>query len=118
MISRLLKKAHLRRWLRRSSLQRTSKYVSFLASSPPCIWTFLNSLGVDGVFQRPVGRAFALLLLTGWLTGVAGADPLTVGTKAPNFSLKDQHGKSAQLHDLVGKKYVVLAFYVKAFTRG
>src|SRR3990172_2849765 len=52
-INRLLKKAHLRRWLRRSSLQRTTKYVSLLTSSPPCIWTFLNSLHWQGVFQHP-----------------------------------------------------------------
>ena len=35
----------------RSSLQRTSKYVSLLASSPPCIWTFLSSLRLTGVFH-------------------------------------------------------------------
>ncbi len=42
--SRPLKKAHLRRWFRRSSLQRTAKYASLLASWPPCIWTLFNTL--------------------------------------------------------------------------
>ena len=53
---RLLKKAHLRRWLRRSSLQRTTKYVSLLTSSPPCIWTFLNSLHPLTFILSPLGR--------------------------------------------------------------
>ncbi len=39
-----MKKAHLRRWLRRSSLHRMTEYASLLASSPPCIWTFLIGL--------------------------------------------------------------------------
>jgi len=56
VLRRPLKKAHLRRWLRRSSLQRTSEYVSLLASSPPCIWTFLSSLRLAGVFQHPASR--------------------------------------------------------------
>ncbi len=50
-ISRPMKKAHLRRWLRRSSLQRTAKYASLLASSPPCIWTFLISLHSERCFS-------------------------------------------------------------------
>src|SRR3972149_1807763 len=88
--SRLLKKAHLRRRLsseggtppfrtspkslrggtprsnggcgRRSSLQRTSKYVSLLASSclpagtaPPCSWTFLSSLPSRVFFNTLLG---------------------------------------------------------------
>jgi Domain of unknown function (DUF4864) len=36
--------AHLRRWLGRSSLRRTNPYASFVASSPPCIWTILVAL--------------------------------------------------------------------------
>ena len=49
--NRLMKKAHLQRWLRRSSLQRTAKYASLLASSPPCIWTFLISLHSERCFS-------------------------------------------------------------------
>ena len=46
-----MKKAHLRCWLRCSSLQRTTKYASLLASSPPCIWTFLISLQPERFFS-------------------------------------------------------------------
>ena len=46
------------------------------------------------------------------------AGPLAVGTKGPDFILKDHQGNAFRLYDLVGKKYVVLAFYVKAFTGG
>ena len=56
--SRLLKKAHLPRWRARAALRRTRKYVSHLHPSsgwvpgaPPCIWTFLSSLGENGFFS-------------------------------------------------------------------
>ena len=41
-----------------------------------------------------------------------------VGDIAPDFRLKDQTGKDVALHDFKGKKNVVLAFYVLAFTAG
>ncbi len=41
-----------------------------------------------------------------------------VGDKAPDFSLPDQTGKQVKLSDFLGKKNVVLAFYVLAFTGG
>jgi peroxiredoxin len=43
---------------------------------------------------------------------------LKVGDKAPDFELPDQHGAKVRLADFVGKKHVVLAFYVLAFTGG
>ena len=46
------------------------------------------------------------------------ADPLKVGDKAPDFSLPDQTFKQVKLSDYAGKKNVVLAFYVLAFTGG
>jgi thioredoxin-dependent peroxiredoxin len=46
------------------------------------------------------------------------AATLKVGDKAPDFSLPDQTGKQVKLSDLLGKKNVVLAFYVLAFTGG
>ena len=56
--SRLLKKAHLPRWRARAALRRTRKYASHLHPScgwvpgaPPCIWTFLSSLGENGFFS-------------------------------------------------------------------
>jgi peroxiredoxin Q/BCP len=42
---------------------------------------------------------------------------LTVGTKAPNFTAKDQDGKSVSLSEFKGKK-VVLYFYPKDMTPG
>jgi len=48
----------------------------------------------------------------------AQAAPLKVGDKAPDFSLPDQTFKQVKLSDYAGKKNVVLAFYVLAFTGG
>jgi peroxiredoxin len=48
----------------------------------------------------------------------AQATTLKVGDKAPDFSLPDQTGKQVKLSDYAGKKNVVLAFYVLAFTGG
>jgi hypothetical protein len=60
--SRLLKKAHLPRWRARAALRRTRKYASRLHPScgwvpgaPPCIWTFLSSLGVNEFFSSLLG---------------------------------------------------------------
>ncbi len=41
-----------------------------------------------------------------------------VGDKAPDFKLKDQFGHDVSLDQFRGKKNVVLAFYVFAFTGG
>jgi thioredoxin-dependent peroxiredoxin len=41
----------------------------------------------------------------------------TVGTKAPDFTAKDQDGNSVSLHDYIGKK-VILYFYPKDGTPG
>jgi len=59
------------------------------------------------------------VLLCGLLTGpTARAGSLAVGDKAPDFALPDQNGKVVKLSDFTGKKNVVLAFYVLAFTSG
>ena len=42
--------------------------------------------------------------------------PLQVGNRAPDFSLPYQTGKQVRLSDYYGKRNVVLAFYLKAFT--
>lgn len=42
---------------------------------------------------------------------------LTIGTKAPDFTLQDKDGKSVSLSDFIGKK-VVLYFYPKDNTPG
>ncbi|MGH3311808.1 MAG: peroxiredoxin [Streptomyces sp.] len=41
---------------------------------------------------------------------------IDVGTKAPDFTLKSQHGESVSLSDYRGNKNVVLIFYPFAFT--
>ena len=41
-----------------------------------------------------------------------------VGDMAPDFTLRDTHGKQVSLHDFRGKKNVALAFYIFAFTGG
>ena len=43
---------------------------------------------------------------------------LKVGDAAPDFSLTDTDGQPVKLSDFRGKKNVVLAFYVLAFTGG
>jgi cytochrome oxidase Cu insertion factor (SCO1/SenC/PrrC family) len=43
---------------------------------------------------------------------------LKVGQAAPDFTLPDTGGKPVKLSDFKGKKNVVLAFYVLAFTGG
>ncbi len=41
---------------------------------------------------------------------------IEVGTKAPEFELKSQHGETVKLSDFRGEKNVVLIFYPFAFT--
>jgi cytochrome oxidase Cu insertion factor (SCO1/SenC/PrrC family) len=43
---------------------------------------------------------------------------LKAGDPAPDFALTDTTGKTVRLSDFRGKKNVVLAFYVLAFTGG
>ena len=40
----------------------------------------------------------------------------TVGSAAPDFTLKDQNGQSVTLSDFRGKKNVLLVFFPLAFT--
>ena len=70
-------------------------------------------------------RRLALLGLASFVLAVwpaAGAEadrPLAVGDKAPDFTLSDQSGKPVRLSELLAlRRYVVLAFYVMAFTPG
>ncbi len=43
---------------------------------------------------------------------------IKVGDMAPDFTLTNQYGQKVSLRDFRGKKNVVLAFYVFAFTGG
>ena len=57
--------------------------------------------------------AAALLMVV----ALPAAEATTAGTKAPDFTLKSQEGKTVSLHDFKGK-WVVLYFYPKDFTQG
>jgi len=50
--------------------------------------------------------------------GVVAKTNLKVGDKAPDFTLLDQNGNPVTLSSFQGKKTVILAFYVLAFTGG
>lgn len=59
-----------------------------------------------------------VVLALAWLLKSNAATPLKEGHPAPDFSLPDQNGQTIKLSDFRGKKTVVLAFYIKAFTPG
>ncbi len=71
-------------------------------------------------------RVFISLILLCALVGAVCAQTtpkppqtnLKVGDAAPEFVLNDTDGKTVKLSDFKGKKSVVLAFYVLAFTGG
>lgn len=73
-------------------------------------------------------RSFGVLILTlafaiagfGQASAVSSAQAtkLKVGDMAPDFSLIDTNRNPVKLSDFRGKKNVVLAFYVLAFTGG
>jgi len=70
---------------------------------------------------RPIALVALAALLLAASPGVAAPPdaPLAVGAEAPDFALTDQHGKPVRLSELLARRrYVVLAFYVKAFTPG
>ena len=59
----------------------------------------------------------ALLIAALMVLVASAAEAPTAGTKAPDFTLKSQEGKTVSLHDFKGK-WVVLYFYPKDFTQG
>jgi cytochrome oxidase Cu insertion factor (SCO1/SenC/PrrC family) len=70
-------------------------------------------------------KLFTCLVLIAVLSAVALAQQtppvkthLKVGDKAPEFSLRATDGQTYKLSDFKGKKNVVLAIYVLAFTGG
>lgn len=56
-----------------------------------------------------------LLLLSGMLLGVRSAAALEVGDKAPDFTLPSTTGEPISLHQFLGKKHLLIEFYVRAF---
>jgi len=68
--------------------------------------------------MRALG-VLAVALLTVAAAGAADQTPLKVGAGAPDTKLVDQQGQPVQLADLLKQRdWVVVAFYVKAFTGG
>lgn len=52
------------------------------------------------------------------LATTAGADELSVGDPAPDFTLQASDGKTYRLSDFRGKQAVVVAWFPRAFTSG
>jgi hypothetical protein len=67
---------------------------------------------------RALTRAIALVAFAATIASAAD-QPLAVGAPAPETSLVDQRGQPVRLADLLKQRdWVVVAFYVKAFTGG
>ena len=68
-----------------------------------------------------VALAVLALVLALATPGAHAADPapLAIGAAAPDTAIVDQRGQPVRLADLLTKhEWVVVAFYVKAFTGG
>ncbi len=71
-----------------------------------------------------MGKAMSIFLLFAAAIGAVAQQPvppkttLKVGDPAPDFTLSSTTGDKIKLSDFKGKKNVVLAFYVLAFTGG
>lgn len=68
--------------------------------------------------KRTLSRTAAIAVVVITLALAAQAAELKVGDRVPDFSLPDQNGNTVKLSDYLGKKNLVLAFYVLAFTNG
>lgn len=70
--------------------------------------------------MRPLVLAFAALALLPALAAAADrTTPLAVGDRVPDVTLVDHQGQPFRLADALARhRFVVLAFYVQAFTGG
>jgi peroxiredoxin Q/BCP len=65
------------------------------------------------------GLLVTIALVVLWLLfPLTSKAQLKLGERAPDFALPDQKGQTIKLSDFLGKKTVVLAFYIKASTPG
>ncbi len=76
----------------------------------------------EALWRSAVFLALGLMGIFSWATPQerpgTPTTPLKVGDPAPDFTLPDQNNRPVRLADFKGKKNVVLAFYVLAFTGG
>jgi thioredoxin-dependent peroxiredoxin len=65
-------------------------------------------------------RLVVIVLLSGVILGLGASHALAlqVGDKAPDFTLPGTTAEEIKLADYIGKKPVVVFFYIGAFTRG
>ena len=65
-------------------------------------------------------RLLVAIVLSGVVLGMSASHVLAlqVGDKAPDFTLPGTTAEEIKLADYVGKKPVVVFFYIGAFTRG
>jgi hypothetical protein len=69
--------------------------------------------------MRPLALAVLLALASAPVLAAESTTPLAVGRPAPELALPDQHGRPLRLAELLEQRdFVVVAFYVKAFTGG
>ncbi len=80
---------------------------------------------MKSILSRVILVAASLVVAAGAQTAKPAAQvapppepKVKVGEMAPDFKLLDQNRKEVNLSDFRGKKNVVLAFYVFAFTGG
>ena len=67
--------------------------------------------------KRLAGALLVAVVLVA--TASARETPLATGDTAPDFTLVDQRGRTLRLSDAIARRdFVVVAFYVKAFTGG
>ena len=104
---------------------RRSSLIATLA-----VWLSLGGAACQKSGEAPAGGANANGGAAPANAAQAGASPqqqqqpaapqthLKVGDRAPDFELTDTEGQKVRLSDFRGKKNVVLAFYVLAFTGG
>jgi cytochrome oxidase Cu insertion factor (SCO1/SenC/PrrC family) len=75
--------------------------------------------GAGGRWRTLAAVGLAVLLAGVTPTSAQRTAPLGVGALAPDFTLADQRGTPFTLAEAVRTRdFVVLAFYVKAFTGG
>jgi cytochrome oxidase Cu insertion factor (SCO1/SenC/PrrC family) len=85
------------------------------------MWTFqlAGELFMNRIFLLCCTIAlFAAVGLAQTPTATPVYSALKTGDKAPDFEINDTTGTKVKLSDFRGKKNVVLAFYVLAFTGG